>query len=116
MRCKQKILALLLAVALLLAMSSTALADDNVCKIGDTEYPTLQAAVKAVKDDTQTTITLLKDTTGGGVKVVSGQNIIFELGGHAYTVTDPLVGSSGLRDGKHHRQHQHLCCGRTGGL
>ena len=116
MRCKQKILALLLAVALLLAMSSTALAA-GVCKIGDQEYTSLAEAVAAVPtDDTQTTITLLADTAGSGVKVVSGQNIIFELGGHAYTVTDPLVGSSGLREGKHHRRHQHLCCGRTGGL
>ena len=51
MRCKQKILALLLAVALLLAMSSTALAADNVCKIGDTEYPSLAKAVEAVPAD-----------------------------------------------------------------
>ena len=34
MRCKQKILALLLAVALLLAMSSTALADGDVYRPG----------------------------------------------------------------------------------
>lgn len=82
-------------MALVLAMSSTALAD-GVCKIGDKEYTSLAKAVEAVPaDDTQTTITLLKDTTGGGVKVKSGQNIIFELGGHAYTVTNPLVGSSG---------------------
>lgn len=95
MRNKQKILALLLAVALLLAMSSTALAA-GVCKIGDQEYTSLAEAVAAVPTDgTQTTITLLADTAGSGVKVVSGQNIIFELGGHAYTVTDPLVGSSG---------------------
>ncbi len=47
MRCKQKILALLLAVALVLAMSSTALADGAVCKIGDTPYDTLQEAVNA---------------------------------------------------------------------
>ena len=103
-------------MALVLDMSSTALAA-GVCKIGDQEYTSLAEAVAAVPtDDTQTTITLLADTAGSGVKVVSGQNIIFELGGHAYTVTDPLVGSSGLRDGKHHRQHQHLCCGWTGGL
>lgn len=95
MRCKQKFLALLLAVALVLAMSSTALAA-GVCKIGDKEYASLAAAVAEVPTDgTPTTITLLGDTTGSGVKVVSGQNIIFELGGHAYTVTDPLVGSSG---------------------
>lgn len=82
-------------MALLLAMSSTALAA-GVCKIGDQEYTSLAEAVAAVPTDgTQTTITLLADTAGSGVKVVSGQNIIFELGGHAYTVTDPLVGSSG---------------------
>lgn len=98
MRCKQKILALLLAVALLLAMSSTALADGNVCKIGDTKYTSLAEAVAAVPTDgTQTTITLLKDTTGDGV-VVGGddfaKNIIFDLNSHTYTV-DGTVGSSG---------------------
>ncbi len=95
MRNKQKILALLLAVALVLAMSSTALADDNVCKIGDKEYPSLAKAVEAVPTDgTQTTITLLKGTTGDGVVVEKGKNIIFDLGGNAYTV-DGTVGSSG---------------------
>lgn len=98
MRCKQKILALLLAVALVLAMSSTALADGNVCKIGDTKYTSLAEAVAAVPTDgTQTTITLLKDTTGDGV-VVGGddfaKNIIFDLNSHTYTV-DGTVGSSG---------------------
>lgn len=94
MRNKQKILALLLAVALLLAMSSTALAA-GVCKIGDQEYTSLAEAVAAVPtDDTQTTITLLADTTGDGVVVEKGKNIIFDLGGNAYTV-DGTVGSSG---------------------
>lgn len=97
MRCKQKFLALLLAVALLLAMSSTALADGNVCKIGEDEYASLQAAVDTITDGTQTTITLLKGTTGGGVIVPSGKNIIFNLGGFTYTVTDPLVGSPGTK-------------------
>lgn len=96
MRCKQKILALLLAVALLLAMSSTALAA-GVCKIGEDEYASLQAAVDDVPKDatTPTIITLLKDTTGGGVQVPSGKNIIFDLDGHAYTVNNNTVGSSG---------------------
>lgn len=97
MRNKQKILALLLAVALLLAMSSTALAA-GVCKIGDQEYTSLAEAVAAVPtDDTQTTITLLEDTIGDGV-VVGGddftKNIIFDLNSHTYTV-DGTVGSSG---------------------
>lgn len=95
MRCKQKFLALLLAVALVLAMSSTALAA-GVCKIGDKEYTSLAEAVAEVPaDGTPTTITLLADTTGDGVKVPSGKNIIFDLGGNTYTVTEPLVGSPG---------------------
>lgn len=95
MRCKQKILALLLAVALLLAMSSTALAVDYVCAIGDEKYTSLAEAVaKVPTDGPQMTITLLKDTTGNGVVVEKGKNIIFDLGGNAYTV-DGTVGSSG---------------------
>lgn len=95
MRCKQKILALLLAVALLLAMSSTALADGEVCAIGDKKYTSLADAVAAVPTNgTQTTITLLGNTTGDGVVVEKGKNIIFDLGGNAYTV-DGTVGSSG---------------------
>lgn len=95
MRCKQKILALLFAVALLLAMSSTALADVVVCEMNGTEYTSLAEAVAKVPiDGTQTTITLLKDTTGDGVVVEKGKNIIFDLGGNAYIV-DGTVGSSG---------------------
>lgn len=98
MRCKQKILALLLAVALVLAMSSTALADGEVCEMNGTKYTSLAEAVaKVPTDGTQTTITLLKDTTGDGV-VVGGddftKNIIFDLNSHTYTV-DGTVGSSG---------------------
>lgn len=99
MRCKQKILALLLAVALVLAMSSTALADGEVCAIGDKKYTSLEAAVADVLQDapTPTTITLLKDTTGKGV-VVGGddftKNIIFDLNSYTYNV-DETVGSSG---------------------
>lgn len=94
MRNKQKILALLLAVALVLAMSSTALAD-GVCKIGDQEYTSLAEAVAAVPTDgSPTTITLLKGTTGDGVVVEKGKNIIFDLGGNTYTV-DGTVGSPG---------------------
>ena len=96
MRCKQKFLALLLAVALLLAMSSTALADGEVCEMNGAKYFTLQEAVNAITDDTQTTIiTLLANTTGDGVKVPSGKNIIFDLDGYAYTVNGKTVGSSG---------------------
>ena len=96
MRCKQKILALLLAVALVLAMSSTALAADNVCKIGEDEYASLaDADAKVPTDGTPTTITLLKDTTGDGVVVEKGKNIIFDLDRHTYTVNGKTVGSTG---------------------
>lgn len=79
MRNKQKFLALLLAVALVLAMSSTALAA-GVCKIGDKEYTSLAEAVAEVPaDGTPTTITLLADTTGDGVVVEKGKDIIFDL-------------------------------------
>lgn len=96
MRCKQKFLALLLAVALVLAMSSTALADGEVCEMNGTKYTSLAEAVaKVPTDGTQTTITLLKGTTGDGVVVEKGKNIIFDLGGYAYTVNANTVGSSG---------------------
>lgn len=58
-------------------------------------YMTLPDAVAAVPANTQTTINLLRDFTGGGVVVNPGQNIVFDFGGHTYTVGDPTVGSSG---------------------
>lgn len=85
-------------MALVLAMSSTALAA-GVCKIGDKEYTSLAEAVAEVPADgtTPTTITLLANTTGDGVKVPSGKNIIFDLGDYAYTVNANTVGSSGTK-------------------
>lgn len=85
-------------MALVLAMSSTALAA-GVCKIGDKEYTSLAEAVAEVPADgtTPTTITLLANTTGDGVKVPSGKNIIFDLDGYAYTVNEKTVGSSGTK-------------------
>ena len=59
-------------------------------------YTTLGDAVAAVPaNNTQTTITLLCDAAGGGVKVEAGQNIVFDFGGHTYTVGAPTVGSTG---------------------
>lgn len=84
MRNKQKILALLLAVALVLAMSSTALADDNVCKIGEQEYPSLAKAVEAVKNDStlnNSTIILTADTDEN-VTIPDGVEITLDLAGH----------------------------------
>ncbi len=86
MRCKQKILALLLAVALVLAMSSTALADDYVCMIGEKSYDTLQEAVDAVPKNatTPTTITMI-DNTNEDVEIPTGANITLDLAGYKIT-------------------------------
>ena len=71
--------------------------DIAVAKIGNVPYISLQAAVDAIANDADTTITLLKTTQGPGVKVPSGKNITFDLGGHTYTVIEPLVGSQGTK-------------------
>lgn len=84
MRCKQKILALLLAVALLLAMSSTALAA-GVCTIDGAPYNSLQAAVDAVEDGIASgDIILTADITEEDVIISSG-NITLDLNGHTIT-------------------------------
>ena len=88
MRCKQKILALLLAVALLLAMSSTALANDYVCAIGENSYEKLQYAVDAVEANPTllngSTITLTADTTEN-VEIPTGVEITLDLNGNKIT-------------------------------
>ena len=92
------VLALLLCCALAIgAFSSAALAaDEDIATMDGNSYTSLQAAVDEVPTDgTQKTITLLKTTEGGGVKVASGKNIVFDFGGFTYTVVDPLVGSTG---------------------
>ena len=102
-------IALFLVLLLLLSLAPTAFADPegncsgganctHIAKIGDTHYVTLRAAVNAVTDSTQTTITLLRDVVGGlGVQFQSGKDITLDFKGHSYTVTeaDALVGSSG---------------------
>ena len=68
-----------------------------VAAIGTAVYGTLADAFDAVTNGSNTTITLLKDAIGGGVKVVNGRNInvTFDLAGHTYTCADPAVGSAG---------------------
>ncbi|MBP3444118.1 MAG: hypothetical protein J6J70_05280, partial [Methanocorpusculaceae archaeon] len=86
-----------------------------VAKVGNTFYESLQNAINATNTDTQTTIYLLKDVNdadgimigkgeqasetsywknGGSVTISNNQNIILDLGGHTYTVTNP-IGSKG---------------------
>lgn len=68
----------------------------SITKDGQTTYyNSLQAAVNAVRDDTQTTIKLLKTMEGNGVKVEATKNIIFDLNGNTYTINTSTVGSTG---------------------
>ncbi len=54
-------------------------------------YTTLQDAVNAVpKDDTQTTVTLIADTSEN-ISVTSGQNIAFDLQGHTISITSGCI-------------------------
>lgn len=68
-----------------------------VATIGDTNgYLTLKDAVAAVPtNNTATTIKLLKNTSGDGIDVNANQNIIFDFGGHTYTLQGRMVGSAG---------------------
>lgn len=69
-------------------------AANAVASIGNTYYKTLADAVAAAQNND--TVYLLKTTSGPGVKVEgSGRNITIDLGNYIYTVTAPLVGSSG---------------------
>ncbi len=97
----RKIAGLACAMALLLALftlpaARTALAGENdVAKIGDKTYETLEKAFADVPDGTPTTITLLRDAWGNGIQVAGTKNITFDLGGFTYTIDGDAVGSSG---------------------
>ena len=86
----KKLLSLLLVAMLLISavpaytLPTFAEGIGNEAKIGDTEYPTLAAAIKEVKTAEPTTITLLKDTTVSSTMVGHSwvQNITIDLNGH----------------------------------
>ena len=70
--------------------------ENAVAQVGEKYYATLGAAFAQIPaDNTKTTITLLKDTQGGGVQVKDQQNVVLDLNGHTYTVGSPTVGSAG---------------------
>ena len=88
-------LAVLLLTCVLTAGAVSA-EDDNVAQIGATKYATLQWAVDNVTDSTETTtIILLRNAEGDGVKVQSGKKIIFDLNNFTYNITGDTVGSAG---------------------
>ncbi len=85
----------------------------NVAKIGDTEYASLQEAIMACPTDgSETTITLLADVANGtGFQLpdgTKGRNVIINFGKHTYTVADGLVGSTGTAT-----QAMHFASGNT---
>lgn len=68
---------------------------DHFAEIGDLHYDTLAGAVAAVTDDTETTIKLLKNANGDGIKVTTGKKIIFDLNNCTYNIDGTTVGSTG---------------------
>ena len=80
----------------LLSENPTTTAVASITENGETTYyDSLQAAVNAVTDNTQTTIKLLKTMEGNGVKVEAIKNIIFDLNEKTYTINTKTVGSTG---------------------
>lgn len=91
---KKKFLAGVLSLVMILSLLPMTVfaGDGNVCKIGKTEYATLKAAVEAVPDNTETTITMIADVDFGdvsvkeaekntGVTIPANKKIILDLAG-----------------------------------
>ena len=68
-----------------------AMAADNVAKIGNTEYATLEEAFNAVNNGE--TIVLLKDCSGNGIVVNSGKNFTVDFNNCTYNIDGTTVGS-----------------------
>ena len=67
---------------------------DHVAAIGDKHYESLADAVEAAGSN-ETTIMLLRNANGNGVKVPEESKITFDLNGFTYTIDGETVGSSG---------------------
>ena len=94
---KRRLLSAFLAVMMVLTMAPVAFAADEggttgVAKIGDVEYPTLQAAVDAAKSGD--TVTLVKDTDQGFV-VPAGLSITFDVNGKTLERTGQDIKNNG---------------------
>ena len=83
----KKTLATILALVLALSLCSIAWAtetqQENVAKVGGTEYATLQAAIDAVSDG-ENTVVLLKDLTES-ITIASDKNVTLDLNGKTLT-------------------------------
>ena len=104
----------ILTLMILLLAGANAAWGQNVVKIGDTEYATLQAAINAVTTSEATTIEFISSNTavtGNGFQIpdgTSGRNITIDFKGCTYTVTGGAVGSSGTIN-----QCMHFASGNT---
>ena len=88
------VMMLAILVSLGLIMPASAAKKDSVAKIGNTEYPTLEAAINKVTD--AQTIDLLKDVDDAkGISVESGKKFTIDFKGHTYTLAGPGAGSPG---------------------
>lgn len=113
----RKLLAILLALAMALSLSSVAWADDEyIAQIGETKYATMQEAFEACPKNatSPTEIILLRDVPEGSgfgfpdTWTNSGRNILLNMGNHTYTFKEPAVGSSNTES-----QAMHLINGNT---
>lgn len=100
----KKLLSTIMALVMLLSLMPMAVAEEGVAaenavaQVGDQFYTTLADAVAAVPEDgTETTITLVRDAAGDGVVVDAGKNVIFDFGGHTYTLKGKAVGSTNTK-------------------
>jgi len=83
---RRRILSLTLAFCLLLALAPAALAEGetNVAQVGEVQYPTLAAAISALRDAEDKRVTLLADLTDTGpVSLPAGATL--DGGGHTLT-------------------------------
>ncbi len=80
--CRQRLSLALLAAVLCLSAHA-----DNVARVGENKYETLQEAVDAVSDggSEATTIQLLANTTITSSVTITNKNIVLDLGGYTLT-------------------------------
>ena len=69
-----------------------------VAQIGETTYESLGAAIAAVPENEETTITILCDIPDAvGITVDGAKEFTVDFGGHVYTVGKPGAGSAGTK-------------------
>ena len=83
---KKRLLTVLLAVCLVLALGTvTAMADDAVASVGGTEYSTLQGAIDAAEKAGSGTITLLRSVESEEITFDTSGEYILDLAGKTFT-------------------------------